>query len=65
MASKHTDGSGVRVQAQKSKKYRDRPTDDGKHGDGSEEPNSGVPTSPTEAPARPKPAGSRQHTPIK
>jgi hypothetical protein len=33
-----------------SKKYRDRPADEGKHGDAAEEPNSGVPSSPQDTP---------------
>lgn len=42
------------------KKYRDRPADEGKHGDAADEPNSGLPKSPQDAPGRPKPASSRQ-----
>jgi hypothetical protein len=53
---------GVPPQEQKSKKYRDRPADEGKHGDAAEEPNSGVPTSSPEARGRPKSSGSRQQT---
>jgi hypothetical protein len=45
-----------------SKKYRDRPADEGKHGDADEEPNSGVPSSPQDAPGRPKSGSSRQQT---
>jgi hypothetical protein len=42
------------------KKYRDRPADEGKHGDAAEEPNSGVPTSPEDAPGRPKSSSGRK-----
>jgi len=46
-------------------KYRDRPADEGKHGDAAEEPNAGVPSSPSGPPVssespksgRKKPAG--------
>jgi hypothetical protein len=41
---------GPRVQAHEPKKYRDRPADEGKHGDGADEPNSGVPTAPHKPP---------------
>jgi hypothetical protein len=37
-----------------SKKYRDRPADEGKHGDAAEEPNSGVPSAPKDTPGMPK-----------
>jgi hypothetical protein len=54
---------GVPPQEQKSKKYRDRPADEGKHGDAAEEPNSGVPSSSSQdAPGRPKSSSSRQQT---
>jgi hypothetical protein len=42
------------------KKYRDRPADEGKHGDAAEEPNSGEPDAPRDSPGRPKPGSSRQ-----
>jgi hypothetical protein len=45
-----------------SKKYQDRPANEGKHGDAAEEPNSGVPTSPQDTPGRPKSGSSRQQT---
>jgi hypothetical protein len=44
----------VPAQVQTSKKYRDRPADEGKHGDAAEEPNSGVPSAPKDTPGRPK-----------
>ena len=49
-------GANTRVpaQVQTSKKYRDRPADEGKHGDAAEEPNSGVPSAPKDTPGRPK-----------
>jgi hypothetical protein len=43
-----------------SKKYRDRPADEGKHGDAADEPNSGLPTSTEDSPGRPKSGSSRQ-----
>ena len=43
-----------------SKKYRDRPADEGKHGDAAEDPNSGVPTSPEGPPGRPSSGSGRQ-----
>lgn len=43
-----------------SKKYRDRPANEGKHGDAAEEPNSGVPSSPEDAPRRANRGSSRQ-----
>jgi hypothetical protein len=52
--------SGAPARGPDPQKYRDRPADEGKHGDGAEEPNSGVPTSPQDAPGRPKRASSRQ-----
>jgi hypothetical protein len=54
--------SGAPPQHKDSKKYRDRPADEGKHGDAAEEPNSGVPTSSPDALGRPKSSGSRQQT---
>ena len=39
--------SSTPSQDKDSKKYRDRPADEGKHGDAADEPNSGVPTTPT------------------
>lgn len=45
-----------------SKKYRDRPADEGKHGDAADEPNSGVPTPSPEARGRPTTSSSRQQT---
>lgn len=45
-----------------SKKYRDRPADEGKHGDAADEPNSGLPSSPEDSPGRPKSGSSRQQT---
>lgn len=45
-----------------SKKYRDRPADEGKHGDAADEPNSGLPSSPEDSPGRPKSSSSRQQT---
>jgi hypothetical protein len=45
-----------------SKKYRDRPADEGKHGDAAEEPNSGVPTPSPDSRGRPKSSSSRQQT---
>jgi hypothetical protein len=52
--------SGAPQQSADPKKYRDRPADEGKHGDAAEEPNSGVPTSSPEARGRPKSSSSRQ-----
>jgi hypothetical protein len=52
--------SGAAAQDKTPKKYRDRPADEGKHGDAAEEPNSGVPSSPQDTPGRPKSASSRQ-----
>jgi hypothetical protein len=48
------------AQHKTSKKYRDRPADEGKHGDAAEEPNSGVPTSPADTPDRPKSSSGRK-----
>jgi hypothetical protein len=60
MAIKHASEPGAPGQNQDAKKkYRDRPADEGKHGDAGEEPNSGVPTAPRDAPGRAKPAASR------
>jgi hypothetical protein len=53
---------GAPPQSKDSKKYRDRPADEGKHGDAAEEPNSGVPTDSPEAKGRPKSSSSRQQT---
>jgi hypothetical protein len=39
-----------REHADEPKKYRDRPADEGKHGDEADEPNSGVPTAPHKPP---------------
>jgi hypothetical protein len=50
------------AQDEKSKKYRDRPADEGKHGDAADEPNSGLPSSPQDAPGRPKSGSRRQQT---
>jgi hypothetical protein len=62
MVIKQASRSGTPTRDQNSKKYRDRPADEGKHGDAGEEPSSGVPTSPEDAAGRPKPARSRQQT---
>jgi hypothetical protein len=53
---------GTPAQDKKSKKYRDRPADEGKHGDAAEEPNSGLPSAHRDAPGRPKSGSSRQQT---
>jgi hypothetical protein len=53
---------GTPPQSKNSKKYRDRPADEGKHGDAAEEPNSGVPTASPEALGRPRSSSSRQQT---
>jgi hypothetical protein len=53
---------GAPPQHKDSKKYRDRPADEGKHGDAAEEPNSGVPTSSPDTRGRPKSSSSRQQT---
>ena len=52
----------VPPQNENSKKYRDGPADEGKHGDAAEEPNSGVPTSSPDARGRPKSSGSPQQS---
>ena len=62
MGIKRASRSGTPTRDQNSKKYRDRPADEGKHGDAGEEPNSGTPTSPEDAAGRPKHPGSRQQT---
>jgi hypothetical protein len=54
--------SGASDQPEASKKYRDRPADEGKHGDGGEEPNAGLPSPARDAPGRPKAGSSRQQT---
>jgi hypothetical protein len=54
--------SSAAPEHKESKKYRDRPADEGKHGDAAEEPNSGVPTSSPDARGRPKSSSSRQQT---
>jgi hypothetical protein len=41
-------------------KYKDRPANEGKHGDAAQEPNSGVPEAEPEAAGRPKSESSRQ-----
>jgi hypothetical protein len=43
---KEVKSSGVATPRKPPKKYRDRPADEGKHGDAADEPNSGVPNSP-------------------
>ena len=43
-----------------SDKYKDRPANEGKHGDGAQEPNSGVPEPEKEPAGRPKSESSRQ-----
>jgi hypothetical protein len=53
---------GAPAQNENSKKYRDRPADEGKHGDAAEEPNAGVPTTSPDARGRPKSSSSRQQT---
>lgn len=62
MVIKQASRSDTPARAQNSKKYRDRPADEGKHGDAGEEPNSGMPTLPKDAAGRPKPTGSRQQS---
>jgi len=62
MTIKQAKRSGTTAPAQNPEKYRDRPADEGKHGDAAEEPNSGVPTLSPDAAGRPKPASSRQQT---
>jgi hypothetical protein len=37
---------GVSAPVEPRKKYRDRPADEGKHGDAADEPNSGLPNAP-------------------
>jgi hypothetical protein len=59
MTIKQGKRSGAPAHDPDPKKYRDRPADEGKHGDAAEEPNPGVPTSPQHAPGRPKRANSR------
>lgn len=54
--------SGAPPHLKDSKKYRDRPADEGKHGDAAEEPNSGVPTPSPDARGRPNSSSSRQQT---
>jgi hypothetical protein len=54
--------SGTPSETKDSTKYRDRPADEGKHGDAADEPNSGVPTASPEARGRPKSSSSRQQT---
>jgi hypothetical protein len=54
--------SGVPRKDKVAQKYRDRPADEGKHGDAAEEPNSGVPSASPDAPGRPKSSSSRQQT---
>ena len=54
--------SGAPAKNENSKKYRDRPANEGKHGDAAEEPNSGVPTSSPDARGRPRSSSSRQQT---
>lgn len=43
-----------------SDKYKDRPANEGKHGDGAQEPNSGVPETEPVSAGRPKSESSRQ-----
>jgi hypothetical protein len=62
MTNKQGKAVGTPALNQDRKKYRDRPADEGKHGDAAEEPNSGVPTSAQDAPGRPTSASSRQQT---
>ena len=51
---------GPAPERESKKKYRDRPADEGKHGDAADEPNAGVPSLPHDTPGRPKATGSRQ-----
>jgi hypothetical protein len=53
-------GERVPAHEESPKKYRDRPANEGKHGDAAEEPNSGPPDLPQDSPGRPKPGSSRQ-----
>ena len=62
MTTKPRSTLGPPAHASEPNQYRDRPTDDGKHGDAAQEPNSGMPASSNDAPGRPKPASSRQQT---
>lgn len=43
-----------------TRKYRDRPADEGKHGDAAEEQNAGVPSSASDGPVHPKSSSNRQ-----
>jgi hypothetical protein len=43
---KEVKSPGVSAPAKAPKKYRDRPADEGKHGDAADEPNSGLPNTP-------------------
>jgi hypothetical protein len=43
---KEVKSPGVSTPGEAPKKYRDRPADEGKHGDGADEPNSGLPNTP-------------------
>jgi hypothetical protein len=54
------DQESARTHKKTPKEYRDRPANEGKHGDAAEEPNSGTPDLPGDSPGRPKSEGSRQ-----
>jgi hypothetical protein len=56
----NTNRKGARARTHEPKKYRDRPADEGKHGDAAEEPNSGVPSAPQDPPGRPTAACNNQ-----
>lgn len=52
---KDANTSGAPPQREAPKKYRDRPADEGKHGDAGDEPNSGVPALPKGPTGKSKP----------
>ena len=54
------DHDRARTHEKTPKEYRDRPANEGKHGDAAEEPNSGPPDLPRDSPGRPKSESSRQ-----